>query len=91
MLKPLLVGSCLALCVFACSTVPPAHQKFRFTADRMTDPFCVRETGTRIRRAAGECLPVPGRRYSREMFEATGAFTVSDALQMLDPAVTTTR
>lgn len=49
---------------------------------------CIRDTGSHIRRAKGECLPVAGRSYGQEDVQRTGAQDVGRALQRLDPSVT---
>jgi hypothetical protein len=48
---------------------------------------CVRQTGTRIARQ--HCQP--GRAYTREDIDRTGATNMADALRMLDPAITIRR
>ncbi len=50
--------------------------------------YCVQDTGSHIRPKQGECLPVPGRSYSREDVENTGSVSNSDALRRLDPSIT---
>ncbi|MGH8540359.1 MAG: hypothetical protein ACRETW_07640 [Stenotrophobium sp.] len=51
-------------------------------------PDCIRSTGSLILPKNGGCLNVPGRAYTREDIERTGAITTSGALQMLDPSIT---
>lgn len=48
---------------------------------------CLRLTGTRIRPPAGRCASGPGRVYSREELDRTGAIDLSDALRRLDPSL----
>lgn len=55
---------------------------------------CVRETGTRIPGKARSKDPKacqPGRAYDRSDIDRTGASSLADALQRLDPAVTIRR
>ena len=89
MVKPLLLGLCLSASVAACATGSQA--RYDFDATPTAHSTCIRETGTRIRRPANECVPVPGRSYSRESINNTGAITLTEALRMLDPAITATR
>jgi hypothetical protein len=53
------------------------------------DRQCIRDTGSLIPAKKGECLPVPGRSYSKQDLDATGQTTLGPALQQLDPAITT--
>lgn len=55
------------------------------SAAQSYDSQCLK-TGTRIRLNDEECAAAtPGRTYTREDLEQTGAFTVSEALRRLDP------
>jgi hypothetical protein len=49
---------------------------------------CIRDTGSHIPPPKGQCLPVAGNSYSQQDIQRTGATTVGQALQMLDPSVT---
>ncbi len=49
---------------------------------------CLTETGSAIKPAAGNCLRVNGRSYSREDIDRTGSTTVGGALTNLDPSIT---
>jgi len=59
------------------------------------DAFCLRETGSHLRSyrnkphgdRAVECANAPGRVYSREDIDKTGAITTKDALRRLDPSI----
>jgi len=56
------------------------------------DRNCLRQTGSRIvahRKAKGErdCLPLPGRTYSRDDIERTGQTDIANALRRLDPSI----
>jgi hypothetical protein len=48
---------------------------------------CIRDTGSHIPPPKGQCLPVAGTSYSQQDLRRTGAPTVGQALQMLDPSV----
>ena len=48
---------------------------------------CIRDTGSHIPPPKGGCLPVAGTSYSQKDIERTGALTVGQALQQLDPSV----
>jgi len=49
---------------------------------------CLTETGSAIKRASGNCMPVNGRSYTREDMDRTGATTVGGALTQLAPGIT---
>lgn len=49
--------------------------------------MCIRDTGSHIPPPKGQCLPVAGNSYSQQDIQRTGANTVGQALQMLDPSV----
>lgn len=67
--------------------------------DAVSDHTCLRQTGSRIvasanaRADAGkdkskrQCTSAPGRSYSREDIDRTGAVDLADALRRLDPSV----
>lgn len=50
--------------------------------------MCIRDTGSHIPPPKGQCLPVNGSSYSQQDIQRTGANTIGQALQMLDPSVT---
>lgn len=85
MLRPLLLGICVAVSAVGCAATPSA----RLGADtpRLENTDCLRSTGTRIPLREGRCSISPGRAYSRADIDRTGAFTTFDALQRLDPAI----
>ncbi len=71
---------------------PPAEEMVLITPDgtdeAAADSRCLRETGTRIKRRDGDgCLAAPGRSYSRDEIQRTGALNLGDALQKLEPSV----
>jgi len=49
---------------------------------------CIRDTGSHIPPPKGQCLPVAGSSYSQKDIQRTGATSIGQALQMLDPSVT---
>ena len=46
---------------------------------------CLLETGSRFKRSLDQCGAVPGRVYTREDLERTGAINLSDAIHKLTP------
>ncbi|MGH8215223.1 MAG: hypothetical protein ACREPZ_05995 [Rhodanobacteraceae bacterium] len=50
--------------------------------------MCIRDTGSHIPPPKGQCLPVAGNSYSQQDIQRTGAATVGQALQTLDPSIT---
>lgn len=55
---------------------------------KLHDRNCLRETGSRIKpKDKDACLPVAGRSYDKDDLDSTGASTVAEALQRLDPAI----
>ena len=63
-------------------------------AEKSAETFCMHETGSHLRaitkshnESAVECASAPGRSYSREDIERTGAITTADALRRLDPSI----
>jgi outer membrane cobalamin receptor len=50
------------------------------------DRFCPDSTASRIKRRSGKCMS-PGRVYTRDDIERTGATTTGDALTKLDPSL----
>jgi hypothetical protein len=95
-LKVLLIGLGAMSLLSACATTTPQapHQSAsELAANTPAEPRrgpgqgCL-TTGTRISLKDGECANVPGRVYSKDDLDRTGATTVSEALRMLDPAMT---
>ncbi|MDE2149074.1 MAG: hypothetical protein KGJ55_04400 [Gammaproteobacteria bacterium] len=68
----------------AVGSTPPA-------TSRLTEnPLCLQDTGSRIKRKSADCTSVTGRTYSRDQLLNTGrSQNIGDALQMLDPSITT--
>jgi hypothetical protein len=65
----------------------PANGKTR-AVPPLDSRSCIRDTGSHIPPPKGQCLPVAGRSYSQKDIQRTGATTMGQALQMLDPSVT---
>lgn len=81
MLKSLVAGACLVMCLAACATAP------KTTADASRPPAgCVAQTGTMIKVPPNACTG-PGNVYTREDLDRTGSTDVGSALRMLDPAI----
>lgn len=81
--------------IAASATVPAAAQA---EADKpvdakreFADTNCLRQTGSRISPRADKqgrkCVNAPGRSYSKEDLDRTGAIDMADALRRLDPSV----
>jgi hypothetical protein len=77
----LVLGGCAAT---AGNTKPGAER----SAAVRTDPTCLTATGSP---AAGGACSGYGRSYSSDDIRHTGATTVGDALQLLDPSITVHR
>ena len=84
MVKTLLIGALAALATAGCAVAPTAQQAT--DTQVATNEPCIK-TGSRIAVKDGDCSPHPGRTYSREELDRTGAFDVAEALQRLDPAI----
>lgn len=81
------IAASLAMLAAGCAAAPemsePERTRLALEKSRIE---CPRETGTRIHRADGSCPAVPGRVFTIEDLERTGAGTVDEALRMLDPS-----
>jgi hypothetical protein len=84
MVRTLLIGAMAALVTAGCALAPTAQQA---TEARVAANEPCMKTGSRIAVKDGDCSPHPGRTYSREELDRTGAFDVAEALQRLDPAI----
>lgn len=74
--RPLFV--LIAAFVAGCASAPPT----KVAQEPEVDRNCVRDTGTRIERPE-DSLCQPGRVYSREDLERSGAISTGDALKRL--------
>jgi hypothetical protein len=79
MQRLIVIAGCL-LALAGCATTSES----RFSGIAASRMDCV-QTGTRIRLKDGECSPSPGRSYSHDELQGTGAMTVVEALGKLDP------
>ena len=86
MKRMLTIGLLSALVAAGCATQPSADQAKLASAAAKPDakPFCLKDTGSRIKPKEGECRG-PGTSYSKEDLDQTGAFDASGALRRLDP------
>jgi hypothetical protein len=71
--------------------VPPAEE-VSITADKAevakVKSNCITATGSRIKsKDKNGCNGQPGRAYDKEDFDRTGALTVGEALERLDPSI----
>jgi hypothetical protein len=62
--------------------------------EKAADAFCLRQTGSHLKSmtndrndSAVQCANEPGRSYSREDIQRTGATNTADALRRLDPSI----
>ena len=89
MLKKILIGAGLTLCVAACATSPSTPGTGRPAAAAKVPPAgCVADTATRIPVSPSECAGA-GRTWSYQDVKSTGATDVAQALRQLDPTVVT--
>lgn len=86
MLKNIFIAACTTLSFVACAHTP-SQGELDITTDQVSTPTQCLTTGTRIRLEPGKCALAPGRVYSQEDIEHTGALDVAEALRRLDPAV----
>lgn len=90
MLKSLIALAVLGT-LAGCAAQTPRQYPDLANTDYIFDkavPTCT-PTGTRIRQTGSDCQPLgPGRSYSKDDLDRTGAFTPAEALRMLDPAFT---
>ena len=87
MLKNTLIAGCATLSFVACAHGPTSQSELNTTTDQVSPRTQCLTTGTHIRLESGKCALAPGRVYSQEDIELTGAFDVAEALRRLDPAV----
>ncbi len=96
MVKKLLIGACLIVCVAACATSPStsgtgksesAATTKAAAASRALPAGCVSDTGTRIPVSQSDCTG-PGRVWTDQDVKSTGATDAAQALRQLDPTVT---
>lgn len=85
MLRPILIGTCLAALLGGCATQGPPRQSASATST-MGGATCL-SSDTRLPRSPGPCGAF-GRSYSGDDLQRTGELNPGDALQRLDPAVT---
>lgn len=83
-----LIAGFAALGLAACAGAPTTLGGDDIAA---LDRSCIVATGSHIRRAAGECLPVTGRAYSGDDIDRTGARDLARSLSLLDPAISVGR
>jgi hypothetical protein len=81
MMKRILLGSIVALGA-GCAHTPPATPPYQATEAAAP---CVK-TGSRL--PSENCSTAPGRSYTKDDVDRTGAITTQDALRQLDPSIT---
>jgi hypothetical protein len=85
MLKPLVIGACLVLCLGACATTGSTPTTTANAGKPI--PGCVAQTGTMMPVPSNACTG-PGNTYSREDLDRTGRTDTASALRTLDPSLT---
>ena len=101
-LVSLMLAACVAGSAYAQSDTTPASAGAQakteapMTAEQKSaEAFCLRQTGSHLRSVtakphnerAVECANAPGRVYTREDIERTGAINTADAIRRLDPSI----
>ena len=94
------ISAACALGLAACATTreasvaTSAEAQADLAAQRDSERFCLRETGTRIvvdrardTKDRKRCVIGNGRVYTREQLEMTGRLDIADALRALDPRI----
>lgn len=73
-----------------CATTPPTSGQASRSARAapVQSRTCLTSTGSRIPPSSGDCLGVPGRSYTQQDIENTGATSPAEALSLLDPSIT---
>lgn len=68
-------------------TAPVDIDRPSSTAAEARSAHCLQDTGSRIKRRSGQCLPYAGRSIRADDLRATGATSTAEALQNVDPSV----
>ena len=101
-LLPVLLVFCTAGAFAQSGTVTTTNDKgtveatttVQTPAEKAADAFCLRQTGSHLlkvrndRDGTVECANAPGRAYTRDDIDHTGATTTAGALRDLDPSIT---
>jgi hypothetical protein len=88
MFRTLLICAVVSASAVACTSTAPRPDA-KTTAATATNPPCRQDTASRIPMRPGECAATPGRTYTDQDMQRTGQTNVGDALQLLDPSITT--
>ena len=86
MLKQILTGAGLTLCMAACATSPSTPGTGRPAAAKVAPAGCLAETATRIPVSPRDCAG-GGRVWTSDDVKSTGATDVAQALRQLDPTI----
>jgi outer membrane cobalamin receptor len=81
----LLILIATAALLGACTHLPDSGE--RIISSAQTPDYTCLKTGTRIRLNEEDCATSSGRVYTQTDIERSGAFTLSEALQRLDPSL----
>ena len=87
MLKKILLGVCLTLCVAACATPSSSGTGKSTSAAKVPPAGCVADTATRIPVSPRDCAGF-GRVWTDQDVRSTGVSDAAQALHQLDPTVT---
>jgi 2-keto-3-deoxy-galactonokinase len=85
MLRALWVGGCAVAVLAGCATAQTPLDGVNRVTTPARQADCL-TTGTRIALKPGQCAMVPGRSYSQDELERTGAIDTAEALRLLDPS-----
>ena len=91
MSKTLLIAICISACAVGCTSSRQMRADANRSGTDVTSAYrlsCIRNTATRIPLKEHECATTPGRIYSKDDIDRSGATTAGDALRLLDPAIT---
>jgi uncharacterized lipoprotein YajG len=87
MTKPVrVIGIIASLLILAACAATTPNTKPQTAASVAQNPTCVKQTGSRIPADDASCRP--GRAYSSDDINRTGATSAGDALRLLDPSIT---
>jgi hypothetical protein len=92
MVKRILIGACLTLCVAACAASPPTSttgKPVTAATAKVPPAGCVADTATRIAVKPSDCAGF-GRTWTDQDVKSTGATDAAQALRQLDPTVVVT-
>ncbi|MEJ0038893.1 MAG: hypothetical protein WDO68_22975 [Gammaproteobacteria bacterium] len=93
MARNLILGVLVAAAAFGCATpqkspTDASAAKHSIKSAAASDPTCVRDTGSRIKRTDDKpCINEPGSTHSQQELEDTGRIDLGEALRQIDPRI----